>query len=289
MSRKTNQVDDFFSKEITRARRFYLNMGPVARGPLAVAAGGWEACAAGYHVARQDFPYFSIEFVMAGKGQVVLAGRTLPLVAGSVFSYGPGVPHVITSDQTDCLEKFFVDFRGRDALQLMNQAGLEPGACEAVVGTSRISLLFEEVVKMGSHPKAGAARGAGLALELLLLALAQERATSNDVGSARATFDRCHVYMQEHFLDLRTVTDLASACHIDGTYLCRLYQRFLGQSPYRSLGRLQMGWVAERLMEKGRLVREVAQKLDMDPFQLSRTFRRIHGVSPKQFIQLRRR
>ena len=287
MGRALIPVADFFSKEITGARRFYLNMGPAARGPLAVAAGGWEACAPDYRVSRQDFPYCSIEFVVGGKGAVELAGRRQALVAGSVFSYGPGMPHTIVSDRTDCLKKFFVDFRGRAALQLMKEAGFEPGVCGAVNGVARITALFEEVVRFGSHAHAGAGRGAALALELLLLALAQARVASTDAGSARATFDRCHAQMQENFLQLRTVSALAVACHLDAAYLCRLYQRFLGQNPYRCLARMQMGWVAERLLEPGRLVREVAQQLEMDPFQLSRTFRRVYGISPRKFIQLR--
>jgi len=289
MRRNLIPVADFFSKEITGARRFYLSLGPAARGPLAVAAGGWEVCAPDYRVARQDFPYFSIEFVVGGKGEVDLEGRTQPLVAGSVFSYGPGLPHTIVSDRVDCMKKFFVDFRGRPALQLMKEAGFEPGVCGAVNGVARITSLFEEVVRFGSHAHAGARRGAVLALELLLLALAQARAESTGAGSARSTFDRCHAHMQENFLQLRTVSELAAACHVDAAYLCRLYQRFLGQNPYRCLGRLQMGWVAERLLEPGRLVREVAEQLDMDPFQLSRTFRRVYGISPRNFIQLRSR
>ena len=289
MGKKSQSVDDFFSQEITGARRFYFKMGPATRGPLAVTAGGWEACATDYRVSRQDFPYFSIELVVGGKGEVVLAGNTQPLMTGSVFGYGPGVPHTIVSDRNDCMKKFFVDFRGKAALQLMKEAGFEPGVCGAVNGISRITALFEEVLRFGAHAHAGAGRGAVLALELLLLALAQQRVESNAAGSARYTFDRSHAYMQQHFLQLRTVSDLAAACHVDGAYLCRLYQRFLGQNPYRCLGRMQMGWVAERLLEPGRLVREVAQQLDMDPFQLSRTFRRVYGVSPRQFIQLRGR
>jgi methylphosphotriester-DNA--protein-cysteine methyltransferase len=49
-----------------------------------------------------------------------------------------------------------------------------------------------------------------------------------------------------------------------------------------------MEWVAERLVETGRQVRSVADQLGMDPFQLSRTFRRTFGLSPTEFVRLRR-
>ncbi|RME66913.1 MAG: AraC family transcriptional regulator, partial [Verrucomicrobia bacterium] len=116
MMRRQRGSEDFFVSEVRRARRFYLDLGPVAKGPLAVAAGGWEACSRSYVVDRSDFPYLSIEFVAAGRGEVTLNGRTHPLVRGAVFTYGPGVSHCIRAHHTDPMSKYFVDFRGHDAL-----------------------------------------------------------------------------------------------------------------------------------------------------------------------------
>jgi AraC-like DNA-binding protein len=289
MSKRIVPADDFFSHEITGASRFYLNLGPIERGRLAVSAGGWEACADDYYVARAGFPYFSIEFVVGGRGEVVLDGQSYPLVAGSVFSYGPGTAHTIVSDRRDCLRKFFVDFRGRAALKLMTTAGFPPGTCGAVGGATRVTSVFEELVKSGLDSHGGGSRGSALALELLLLVVAKERVEVNDAGSARATFDRCHARLCEGALQLRSVSALAASCHVDAAYLCRLYQRFLGQSPYRFLVRMQMGWVAERLLEPGGTLHQVAGRLEMDPFQLSRIFRRVYGISPRRFVQMRSR
>lgn len=286
--RERQPTADFFSREITGARRFYLNLGPATRGPMAVAAGGWEACAPGYRVSRPEFPFFSIEYVVAGRGEVTLNGRTHPLAVGSVFSYGPGVAHTIVSDREDRLEKYFVDFQGRDSVKAMAGAGLAPGSCGAVLGASRITTVFAELVSLGSSAHAESGRGAALALELLLLAIAQERAGAEAIGAARASFDKCQAQLQGNYLNLQTVNELAEACHLDPAYVCRLYRRFLGQTPYRCLVRRRMEWVAERLVETGRQVRSVADQLGMDPFQLSRTFRRTFGLSPTEFMRLRR-
>jgi AraC-like DNA-binding protein len=48
-----------------------------------------------------------------------------------------------------------------------------------------------------------------------------------------------------------------------------------------------MKWAANRLHTGEVMVREVADELGIDPFQFSRSFRRVHGVSPAEFIQLR--
>ena len=286
--RRAAAVNTFvFSPETRDARRFFLDLGPYEQGPLAVAAGGWEACSPDYLVERSGFPYFSLELVTHGKGMVDLAGHPHALVAGSVFSYGPGVDHRIRSDRADLLEKYFVDFRGREAVALLDSAGFPPGSCGAVMGAARLIALFEELIGFGTHPHALARNGAVLSLRLLMVVLAQQRTEPGGTGSAHATLNRCQAYMQQHFLRLRTVEEVAAACHIDAAYLCRLYRRFLGQTPYRCLQRLQIGWAAERLLDTGRNVGEVADELGCDPFQFSRTFKRIYGVAPRAFVKAR--
>lgn len=280
-------LQDFFSKEVRRARRFYLDLGPVDRGPLSVAAGGWEGCAPDYLIERETFPYFSIEFVASGRGELTLNGRDFPLVRGSVFTYGPGISHRFVSDDSEPMNKYFVDFRGRSALALLSDSGLEPGTCLGVRSASRLAVFWEELLGFGSHPHVQAKRGAVLSLELIMIAIAQERIEVGGIGRARLTFDRCHTMMREDFLRIRSIEQLAESCGLDVAYLCRLYRRFLGETPYRILNRLQMGWAAEQLLIPGKLVREVAGDLELDPFQFSRTFKRVYGVSPTEFVRFR--
>jgi AraC-like DNA-binding protein len=53
----------FFSPQVLEARRFYLDLAPAARKPVAVVCGGWERCMPDYAIHRLTFPYHSIEFV----------------------------------------------------------------------------------------------------------------------------------------------------------------------------------------------------------------------------------
>lgn len=191
------------------------------------------------------------------------------------------------NDPSDPMKKYFVDLRGRGALELMKDRDLEPGSLLAVRSATRLAALWEELLGFGMQLQAVARRGAVLTLELITVAIAQERIESGSSGRARATFDRCQNYMGEHFRTVKTIDDIAHACHLDVAYMCRLYRRFIGEPPYRVLQRLQMGWAADQLLESGALVREVADGLDIDPFQLSRTFKRVYGVSPTEFLKLR--
>ena len=69
-TRSAQSVPEFFSPHVREARRFYLDLAPPARQPLAVVCGGLERSAVDYSIDRADFPYFAIELVVRGKGSL---------------------------------------------------------------------------------------------------------------------------------------------------------------------------------------------------------------------------
>lgn len=285
----TPAVPDFFATDVRGSRRFYRDLGKHDREAVTVVAGGWEACAPGYRVDRKDFPHLSVEWVAEGRGSLQLGGRQFELRPGSLFTYGPGVSQVITCHPEDPLRKYFVDFRGRRARAVLEEAGLSPGYCGVMSRAVGVLAVWEELIRFGARAHPSAAQGAARALALLVTLLADDRVGPDGPGRAEATLERCEAYMQANFLTVRTVEDVAAACGVEAAYLCRLFRRFRAQTPFDHLQRLQMGWAAIRLQEPGRLVREVADALSLDPFQFSRTFKRIQGVSPRDFQSLYRR
>jgi hypothetical protein len=130
---------EFFSVQVQEARRFYLDLQPGPGNPLSVVCGGCERCAADY----------SIEFVVQGKGAVVLQGQAHALIPGRIFSYGPGVAHDITTDPVDRLVKYFVDFTGPNARRLLAAGALAPGAIAQVTSPSEIQDIFEDLIRNG--------------------------------------------------------------------------------------------------------------------------------------------
>ena len=278
----------FVSAQVTSARRFYLNLNPRPTKGLTVVCGGWEECAADYAIDRRTFPHPSIEFVAAGRGELVLSGRRHLLEAGVMFSYGPGVDHRIRTAPEAPLKKYFVNFAGARASALLRENHLKPGTVNRLGATTEVRNAFDLLIRFGTLHDRHTARSCALQLELLLLAAV--RANQPSSPSARrsmATFERCRALIDQQFLSLATLQQTAAACHLDEAYLCRLFQRFQGETPYRYLQRLQMQWAAENLHSSGRLVREIAADLRIDPFQFSRTFKRIHGVSPTAFLSPR--
>lgn len=278
---------EFLSRQVTAARRFYLDLRPSPDRPLAVVCGGWEECAPDYEIDRDSFPYFSIEFVTRGRGEVALGeGRARRLEPGALFVYGPGVAQRIRSCADAPLGKYFVDFAGARARRLLADAGLAPGAVVALGPTGEVREAFELLIRLALDGDARAEDACALQLELLVFLVARAlRPDSPAERRARSTFERMRRHIDAEFLSLRGLTEVAAACHVNASHLCRVFRRFQGEQPFRYLQRQRMRWAAGRLDGDGKLVREVADELGMDPFQFSRVFKRVHGVPPSVFAR----
>ena len=278
---------EFFSAQITRARRFCLDLNPAPAERLSVVCGGCEHCTSDYEIHRSSFPYCSIEFVAHGKGSVTLGGQVTPLVAGTLFAYGPGVPHDIVPARSERMVKYFVDFAGRAAPRLLRTHGLPPGGAVQTRAPNDILALFDDLIYNGAHQTPFTARITALILRHLLLKIAETAVPPGATDpQAFATFTRCKQYIEQRWPELATVQQAARACGVDVAYLCRLFRRFDHQSPYQYLLSLRVSEAVDRLRVPDTTVKQVAEALGFaDQFHFSRVFKRVFGVSPGRFAQ----
>ena len=282
---------NFLSTQVTEARRYFLNLAPRPGAALQVVCGGVERCRGDYLVERSGFRYLAIEFVAEGLGQLHLAGRDHPLRPGMAFAYGPGVPHVIRNDPQRPMLKYYVDFVGRSAQRLLRDSPLSEGRVVQVSAPQEILGVLEDLQRSGVAQSPFSPAICAHLVALLILKLG-ERSLAPGTAEARAfpTFERVRQHIELHFAELKTVEDVARACHLDVSYLCRLFQRFHHASPYQVLLRLRMNKAAGLLLDQGLRVKEVADQLGFaDPFNFSRAFKRLYGVSPERFVKVGRR
>lgn len=281
------KLPTFFSPHVRKARRFALDS-PSSEAPIAVVGGGHEFCSPKYAVHRSSFPYYSVEFVVRGRGWLTLDGARHALSSGMIFSYGPGICHQITTDPRDLMEKYFVNFTGPRALNLLTEYGLPPGAAVRISSIGEIQDLFDKLIRDGSCGGEACGMLCSTLFEYLMIKLA-ELVVSPGIhpSPASATFQRCRQYIASHFRRLRSLEQIAMECDIDRAYLCRLFRRFDHPAPYQYLLRLKMNFAAEQLRSSKVLVKEAAANVGFaDPFHFSHAFKNVLGTSPEIFRRL---
>ncbi len=284
-----SMLPDYFSTQVSRARRFYLNLNPAGGTNLVVVSGGVEHCAPDYVISRKSFPFYAVEFVTCGGGRLKFKRAEHRLQPGSVFSYGPGVAHEISTDSHHPLTKYFVDFTGVRAAGWLRSCFLRSGTVSQIFPPSEIQPLFDELVRCGLRSTPQAPQICARLLEGLLLKVAESRAPLPGRETlAFTTYQRCRDYITVHFLRLRTLEQIARECHVDNAYLCRLFKRYDHQTPYRLLMRLKMNYAAERLQTPGILAKQIAEETGFtNPFHFSRAFKSVFSVSPRTLAKMR--
>jgi AraC-like DNA-binding protein len=273
------------SRQVAEARRYYLNLEPDAVSAFVVVCGGCERLAAEYLVQRDTFPYVAVEFVAEGAGDLHLAGQEYELQPGMVFAYAPGVPHTIRNDARRPMRKYYVDLAGSEVAELLGDLGRWVPV--QVSTPQEIAEIYEMLQREAGGGDAAAGEICGVLARLLLLKIRQ-RALPYGVAEPRsmAAYERVRRYMEDNYLELRTMEEVAEACHVTPMYLSRLFTRYARVGAYQFLLRLKMNHAAGLLLQRGMLVKQAASELGFsDPFHFSRVFKRIYGVPPEQFIR----
>jgi AraC-like DNA-binding protein/quercetin dioxygenase-like cupin family protein len=286
---KKPAAPDFFSPHVAGARRFYLDLNPPKNRSLTLVCGGVEHCTADYAIHRRSFPFYSIEYVVRGRGTVKLRNRLYHLQPGSAFSYGPSLAHDIASDPAGPLIKYFVDFTGRKAGTLLRLSLLGVGGLSQIYPANELQAVFDELIHCGLQGTPGSIQAGEKLLECLAFKIAGARAPVEGPETlAFATYQRCRQHIQQHFRRLKTLRQIGDECRLNHSYLCRLFRRYDHQSPHQYLLRLKMNLAAELLRQPAALVKQVAEVTGFgDPFHFSRAFKTVFGVSPDAFRRLR--
>lgn len=281
----------YFSSQVSQAQRFFLDLNPAPGEDLVVVSGGCEHCRNDYDINRPGFFHPIIEFVARGAGQLWLDGQSFELLPGTVFVYGPKMPHRIVSDKRNVMIKYFCVFAGQAGRQLLDECQLGFGRVVRVAYPEQIQHVFDDLILHGRGDNPNRARMCTVALQYLIMKIGDVALPQGETATrAFATYQQCRRYIEENFATVRTLREVADACHLDLAYLCRLFKRFGRESPNRYLQHLRLNHAAELLQNSRRPVKDVADELGFsDPFNFSRAFHRAFGMPPGRVRQFGRK
>jgi AraC-like DNA-binding protein len=284
-----SDASGLLSQQVTGARYFFLNLAPPRRAPLTLVMGGREHCNPDYAISRRNFPFYVLEYVVSGHGEVKLDDRPHALGPGVVFAYAPTTRCEIHTDPEDTMEKYFLAFAGSSAPARLRRGGVPPGRARQLAAHAEITSVLEDLVREGQRSGALARRICAALFELLLLKI-EDTATlaPHAAEPAREAFLRCKALIDAQAERLATLEEIAKTAGVEASSVCRWFRRYQGTSPYQYLMRRKMNLAAEHLVENGGLVKEAAQRVGFaDPYHFSRAFKSVHGVAPRDLLRYR--
>lgn len=246
--------------------------------------GGKESCRADYRIERSGFPIYLMEFILHGEGELMLGNFEGLVRSGFLFWYGPGLPCRLVNNPERPMTKLFFAFEYQgpalSEAYVLNRQVVRPNRGGDEAG-KWCRLLYEEAIVGGVTAQVVSTA----LLDIVLRTCARSEITEAHAREpAWAVFKRAKAYIEDNFLEIRRLSDVAGVMGLDASYISRLFKRYYHLTPYNLLLQRKMDYALELLQSQHLSVQRVSELIGFsDPFHFSRTFKRVKGVSPSRF------
>ena len=272
------------SSQVVKGR--YANLARPSDGHERAFIIGYEECTADYTIERNEFPFWTLEFVVGGHGFYRENNQIRALSYGGVYTHGPGVAQFFGNDQDRPFRKYFMVRSDREFPELWREAGLEPGRLAHLGDSTPVVAIFDQLLDQGQRSDAHTAKIVSSFEEVLLALIARHLGLSKeDRSRSKKVYELAMEILLREYKSLHTLSDLAERSGYTSEYLCRVFKKYHGESPYQVLLHRKMS-AAWLLLHDGQLqVSAVGRELGYeDPLHFSRVFRKIMGCTPSSVM-----
>lgn len=183
------------------------------------------------------------------------------------------------------MRKYFVNFFGPNSGLFMARIGLRPAELRRVAEPSLAQYLLDQLIREGAKSTDVSKEAADSYLRLFLYKAAEIPAPEALAQSASfSTWQRCTQILDEQFHKIKGLNELSRATRVNGSHLCRLFQRYGRTTPHAELTRRKINHAATLLSTTSQMIKAIAEQVGYeDPLHFSRVFHRHFGCSPAEF------
>ncbi|CAM3272029.1 AraC family transcriptional regulator [Paenibacillus lupini] len=246
---------------------------------------GHNVAKANYSVGPRVIECFSFHFVLNGTVTLSSLGETITLTKGSMFCLFPDVKHsywITQYDPNSPLQMHWLAFTGAQAELLVKRLGITEHRpyLRNRLTTELTNQLRACMERMKTPHKDG-----DLQLQMKLYQLFELLSRPlPEVLEDKDWLKACLQYMETHYAEGITVTDIAQLTGMHRSHLSSRFKHSFGMSPREYLIKLRMERAEEMLHNRTLSITEISLSLGYsDLYTFSRAFCTYYGMSPSHY------
>lgn len=226
-------------------------------------------------------PITVFEYVLEGKGEIMLNGKWQTVSAGQIYILRSGEEHCYRSNAKDPYKKIWVNYVASYLSALLDSYGLKSGIYES----ENAKAYFDQLLELTKSPTISKNTHFSIAecVHRIIHAVATERlAEKTDEYLIREALN-ASVY------DKLSLEDLAAKLHISKSNVIRVFKKSYGVTPYEYLLTLKIATAKLLLKDTKMTVKEISNRLHIsDEHYFSSLFLARVGMRPKDYRNKKR-
>lgn len=231
--------------------------------------------------------HFIFHFISGGEGVFRTSTETYFLKKGDGFFVLPNQRVHYQASTTRPWQYLWVGFTGVHVMETLALADIRPeNPVVREIGSKEFSGQMERIVEVVRNKKNGYEVKANGILYDLVARLIEANTQAPPLVSARQGeyIDRITRFIELHYGQELSVTQLASAVGLDRSYLTLLFKKNTGKSLNDFLIHFRMEKAKELLQNPNLSINEISFTVGYgDPYAFSKRFKKVTGMNPSEF------
>lgn len=235
---------------------------------------GISYCDGSYRIERKKSGLSCIEYILSGRGTVILDGKEYTAEAGDTYFLPEGHDHLYYADPAEPWEKIWLNFSGPLARSLAATYAVENTCLFRGLYTGD---LLRSILRVASEKREQGSLAVSLLLHEVFHRMHHAHGESVRDPIAVALRD----FIDQHCEESISAADLAEVTGKSPSQCCRIFRRAYGMPPYRYLLERRVALAKNMLEGTGLTVAEISRRLAFcDEYYFSNLFKEKVGVSP---------
>lgn len=233
-----------------------------------------------YHVSRNNWNIYTIEYVASGEGYLKYNGKNYKLRAGDVYIMSPNSVQRYGSSQENPYEKIWINFRSEIFGEILNSFHLiEP------VYHCRSSLQYLKDIYNLKDTRHFAEDSSFICFRLLLELISNIKENEMSLAKEYPDFmEKALEYIDKKTPEPISIEELTHYSSVSAGCLINAFKKYIGETPYSYQLKTRLKLSKMYLTNTNKGLDEIAYICRFyDAFALSRSFKKCFGLSPKEY------